>query len=145
MRRRLTTFVLAAFYLLQATWLLHAGVDFLFPRLQQIVAGPDACCTRTCGCPEEVQRNNACCCAKDVAATVVDPTPRPVSSIEEARCRGVEAAMNQAFTQPVVCVFADLRLPVVAGADVLLPDHTPDLPPVAVSLEKVPIPASDLA
>ena len=50
MRRRLTTFVLAAFYLLQATWLLHAGVDLVFPRIRVVAA--DACCTNSCGCPD---------------------------------------------------------------------------------------------
>lgn len=143
MRRRLTTFVLAAFYLLQATWLLHAGMDLLFPRIQQFVAAPDACCARACGCPEEVQRANACCCAKDEPAPVpVASKPVPISSIEEARCKGAEAAMTQAFTQPVVCGFALLSPDVAADDEVLLPAQTLKFPPLAVSVEKVPIPAS---
>ena len=140
MRRRLTTFVLAAFYLLQATWLLHAGVDLLFPRIQQLAAAPDACCARTCGCPEEVQKANACCCAKDEPAPAPAASKHvPISSIEEARCKGVEAAMTQAFTQPVLCRFADLSLLMVVDADVVVSDQAPKFPPLAVSVEKVPI------
>lgn len=150
MRRRLTTFVLAAFYLLQATWLLHAGVDLLFPKLVEVVAAPkDACCVRTCGCPEEVQKANACCCVKDAppaeashgkpAPAPAVSEPRPVSAIEMARCQGAEAAMIQAFSQPVICAFADLRLFVVVDEDVLADDRTQTFPPLAVSVEKVPI------
>lgn len=141
MRRRLATFALAAFYLLQATWLLHAGMDLLFPRIAQVAvaAGAD-CCTSTCGCPEEAKRNNTCCCMKAAGpAPVAKPAPRPVSSIEEARCRGVEAAMNQAFTQPVVCLVAVVTLPVVADAEVLLPEHIVRFIPAAETLLKVPI------
>jgi hypothetical protein len=138
MRRRLATFVLAAFYVLQATWLLHAGVDFVFPRIQQLAAAPDACCARTCGCPEEARKQKTCCCAKETPSTAT-PAPKPVSSIEEARCRGVEAAMAQAFTQPVVCGVAWVSLPVRIDAFVAVPEQQPDLPPVAVALEKVPI------
>lgn len=137
MNRRLT-FVLAAFYLLQATWLLHAGVDYAFPRVRAVVV-PDACCNSGCGCPEEARARNACCCVKDKAEAARPATPRPVSSIEELRCRGVEAAVAQAFTQPVVCGVATISLPVVAEADVDLPELRPSLLPAADVLLKVPI------
>ena len=138
MRRRLATFVLAAFYVLQATWLLHAGVDFVFPRIQQLAAAPDACCARTCGCPEEARKQKTCCCSKDLPAPVAS-APQPISSIEEARCKGVEAAMNQAFTQPVVCGVAGVSLPVRVESFVGIPEQQPNLLPSAVALEKVPI------
>jgi len=141
MRRRLATFALAAFYLLQATWLLHAGMDLLFPRIQKIAAAAGAdCCTRTCGCPEEVRKNNACCCSKDAPeAEAKAPEPRPVSSIEEARCRGIEAAMSQAFTQPVVCRVAVVTLPLAVDSDVLVPEQVVHFIPAAEALLKVPI------
>ncbi len=140
MRRRLTTCVLAAFYLLQATWLLHAGVDLVFPRIRVALASPDACCTNACGCPEEVRARNACCCDKAPQEEEARPAaPRPVSSIEEARCKGIEAAMTQAFTQPVVSGIAWISLPEVAVDDLLLPDLRPCLPFSSDALEKVPI------
>lgn len=139
MRRRLTTSVLAVFYLLQATWLLHAGADLVFPRLRIAVAA-DACCTRACGCPEEAQRNRTCCCSKDSPAPVAAaPAPAPISSIEEARCRGVEAAMAQAFTQPVVCSVAAVSLPGLILTHLPAPETSPSVPPPAEVLEKVPI------
>jgi hypothetical protein len=139
MRRRLTTFVLAAFYLLQATWLLHAGADLLFPRVRVAVAGADACCTNACGCPAEARARNACCCVKGAAPTAHPAAPRPLNSIEEARCKGTEAAMAQAFTQPVVCGVAWISLPERSGDDVALPDRHPVDLPAAEALEKVPI------
>ncbi|HLY12675.1 MAG TPA: hypothetical protein VKW04_25445 [Planctomycetota bacterium] len=140
MRRRLTTFVVAAVYLLQATWLLHAGADFVFPRLRPIAAAPDACCARACGCPEEAQRNRTCCCSKEASAEPRTATgPQPLSSIEEARCRGVESAMAQAFTQPVVCSAAGLRFPSRVHSLVILPEQSPVSSPRAAAPEKVPI------
>ena len=141
MRRRLTTSVLAVFYLLQATWLLHAGADLVFPRLRVLPVAADACCTRACGCPEEAQRNRTCCCSKESPAptTAAARTPAPISSIEEARCRGVEAAMAQAFTQPVVCSVAVLSLPDLIQNHLPAPESSPLIPPLADALEKVPI------
>jgi hypothetical protein len=139
MRRRLTTCVLAVFYLLQATWLLHAGVDLVFPRIRVVAAGADACCTNSCGCPEEARARNACCCVKGGKEAAHQTAPRPVSSIEEARCKGVEAAMTQAFTQPVVCVIACISLPEIAQDDVLLPELHPVISPASEALDKVPI------
>jgi hypothetical protein len=139
MRRRLTTFVLAAFYLLQATWLLHAGVDLVFPRIRVAISSPDACCTNACGCPEEARARNACCCVKGGKEAAHQTSPRPVSSIEEARCKGIEAAMTQAFTQPVVCGFAWISLPEIAGDDVILPELHPAISPASEALDKVPI------
>jgi hypothetical protein len=141
MKRRLATIALATFYLLQATWLLHAGADLLFPRIRQIAAAAGAdCCTNTCGCPEEAKKNNTCCCLKGAAeAPIAKAKPRPVSSIEEARCRGVEAAMSQAFTQPVVCRVAVVTLPVTVASEVLIPDRIVHFIPAAEALLKVPI------
>ena len=140
MRRRLTTSVLAVFYLLQATWLLHAGADLVFPRLRVLAVAVDACCTRACGCPEEAQRNRTCCCSKESPApAAAAPAPAPLSSIEEARCRGVEAAMAQAFTQPVVCSVVAVSLPERVLAYAAAPQPSPSLPPRADALEKVPI------
>ena len=139
MRRRLTTLVLAAFYLMQATWLLHAGADWLFPRIQPVVSTPDACCARACGCPEEAQKNRTCCCSKAAPGEPAAASPTPISSIEEARCKGVESAMAQAFTQPVVCSVAWVSLPDRVHSIVTIPDRHPALSPQALALEKVPI------
>jgi hypothetical protein len=139
MRRRLT-FVLAAFTLLQGTWLLHAGVDFLLPRVRIVLASADACCTNACGCPEEARARNACCCVKGAAPEAAHPkVPRPVSSLEESRCKGVEAAMTQAFTQPVVCGVAWISLPEAAAVAVSFPELHPLVPFDSDALDKVPI------
>src|SRR5262245_48949195 len=138
MSRRLTTFVLLAFYLLQATWLLHAGMDLLLPTVRMAAAtASDGCCSKACGCPEEVKLRNGCCCNK--TAPVHPQKSAPRSAFEEMRCKGVEAAMTQAFTQPVVAAFAAIPAPVLEFSAVLLPGHHPLLRPSAVSLEKVPI------
>ena len=140
MSRRLTTFVLAAFYLLQATWLLHAGVDLLLPSVRQIaVAVTDSCCSNACGCPEEVKAAQGCCCVKHAATQGPAKKPAQRSAIEEARCKGVEEAMTQAFTQPVLCAFATIGLPVLDRSSILLTHPQPLLPYSSSSLEKVPI------
>ena len=138
MNRRLTTFVLAAFYLLQGTWLLHAGMDLLLPTVRTAVAeASDGCCASACGCPEEVKLANGCCCNKSTPVTVAKPSQR--SALEAARCKGAEEAMTQAFTQPVVCAFATLSSPSVEFSNVVVPDVVPLLPADPTSLEKVPI------
>src|SRR5262245_60886697 len=107
MSRRLTTFVLAAFYLLQATWLLHAGIDLLLPPVREAVAAiSDSCCSNACGCPEDQKAAQGCCCMKHADAQPAPKKPAARSAIEEARCKGLEEAMTQALTQPVVCTFA---------------------------------------
>lgn len=138
MNRRLTTFVLAAFYLLQGTWLLHAGMDLLLPTVRTAVAkATDGCCASACGCPEEVKLANGCCCNK--SAPVAAAKPVQPSALEAARCKGAEEAMTQAFTQPVVSGFATLTPPIVSSSEVVVPDVQPVLPSDATSLEKVPI------
>jgi hypothetical protein len=140
MSRRLTTFVLAAFYLLQGTWLLHAGMDLLLPAVREAVATvSDSCCTNACGCPEDVKAAHGCCCVKQPAAQAPAKKPMPRSAIEEARCKGVADAMTQAFTQPVVCAFAAIGLPIASGSPITLTDPQPALPYSSTSLEKVPI------
>ena len=142
MSRRLTTFVLAAFYLLQATWLLHAGMDLLLPQARAAAAArSDSCCTKTCGCPEEAKAASDCCCVKHgpSKASASKQAPRPVSAIEAARCKGVEAAMTQAFTQPVVSGFATIELPLLETTAVSLPELQPHPLYPSDSLDKVPI------
>ena len=141
MSRRLTTLVLAAFYLLQATWLLHAGMDLLLPTARQAAAvASDSCCNSACGCPEDVKSVYGCCCASGTAAAAapVQP-PKAPSFLEAARCKGAEAAMTQAFTQPVVCAFAALYL---AQADATVYsdiDAEAFIPTTILVLDKVPI------
>ncbi|HVE40378.1 MAG TPA: hypothetical protein VNM14_10850 [Planctomycetota bacterium] len=140
MSRRLTTLVLAAFYLLQATWLLHAGLDLLLPSVRQAAAAvTDSCCSNACGCPEEVKAQHGCCCVKHAAAQVPQSKRPPVSAIEEARCKGLEDAMTQAFTQPVVCAFAAIGLPILDSCRHSIPELQPFFIPDGTSLEKVPI------
>ncbi len=141
MSRRLTTLILGAFYLLQATWLLHAGMDLLLPPVRQVVATiADSCCTNTCGCPEDVKAAGGCCCIKTPVAQIAQPAqPRPVSALEAARCKGTEEAMTQAFTQPVLAGFASPEIIVLDGDVVSFPDFKPLLLFSAASLEKVPI------
>src|SRR5438105_2181663 len=106
MSRRLTTCVLALFYLMQATWLLHAGMDLVLPAVREAAAAVgDSCCSNACGCPEDVKAVQGCCCSKHAAAQAAPNKPAPRSAIEEARCRGVQEAMTQALTQPVLCAF----------------------------------------
>lgn len=140
MSRRLTTFVLAAFYLLQATWLLHAGMDLLLPTVRQTVAAAgDSCCNSDCGCPEDVKSVYGCCCAPATAAPAPAKKSSTPSFLEAARCKGVEAAMTQALTQPVVCAFAFLA-PAPAGfSPVSFPESHPLLPPSSLATDKVPI------
>ena len=139
MSRRLTTFVLAAFYLLQATWLLHAGMDLLLPPVRTAVAAPDSCCSSACGCPEDAKAANDCCCVKHAtAAAARKPSTRP-SAIETARCKGVDEAMTQAFTQPVVCGFNGIGRPHVESSPISLVDPKPIFSPSSTSLDKVPI------
>jgi hypothetical protein len=138
MSRRLTTFVLAAFYLLQATWLLHAGMDLLLPTVRTAVAAStDGCCASACGCPEEVKLVKGCCCNKSVPNRPVNPGSH--SAIEEARCKGAEEALTQAFTQPVVSGFAALPAAVIESAAATLPEQDPSLAPTGTPLDKVPI------
>ena len=138
MSRRLTTFVLAAFYLLQATWLLHAGMDLLLPTVRTAVAtASDGCCASACGCPEEVKLANGCCCNKSTPAASSKPTKQ--SALEAARCKGAEDAMTQAFTQPVVSAFAAIPTSVVESSPTVLLDQRPVVAPTCISLEKVPI------
>jgi hypothetical protein len=138
MSRRLTTGVLAVFYLLQATWLLHAGMDLLLPPVSQAAAA-DSCCTKTCGCPEDVKASVGCCCAKSAVAETPKPAPRPVSAIEAARCKGIDEAMTQAFTQPVVSGFASIAPPAVETSAVSFPEFSPVPTLTFTSIDKVPI------
>ena len=140
MTRKLTTFVLAGFYLLQATWLLHAGMDLLLPGVREAVASvSDSCCTNACGCPEEIKLANGCCCVKHAAAEAPAKKQTPVSALEAARCKGVEEAMTQAFTQPVVCSFDAIGYPIAEASRASLPDLQPLFSYRSTDLDKVPI------
>jgi hypothetical protein len=136
--RRLLAAALTAFYALQATWTLYAGLDALLPVAEVAVqASADGCCASRCGCPDEVRARKACCC--DPAAEAPVPSPGRFSAFEAARCLGVEAAMNQARTQPSMQAFPRLiQVPAVAVAAplrIVFP-----VPPVeAVALDKVPL------
>jgi hypothetical protein len=138
MKRRLATSVLAAFYLLQGTWLLHAGMDLLLPSVRQAVAAAtDSCCSAACGCPEDVKSVYGCCCSKGTVAPV--PKPAKTSFLEAARCKGVQDAMTQALTQPVVCGFAALAPAPVDATLISIPDSQPFHPLSSLALDKVPI------
>ena len=110
MARRFLTLALAAGFTLQATWLLHAGVDALAPVAAALPA-PGDCCTRACGCPEEVRLRKGCCCASGTETGV----PTGSRAFEAQRCSGVEAAMLQALTQPAVEDFPRLLFVPAAG------------------------------
>ncbi len=140
MSKRLTTAALAVFYVVQATWLLHAGVDLLLPSVRQVAAAvTDSCCSNACGCPEEVKAVQGCCCVKHAAPQAPAKKPAQRSAIEEARCKGVEDAMTQAFTQPVVCAFATIGFPVLDRSPAPLTHPHPLLPYSSSCLDKVPI------
>ncbi len=110
MHRRALTLVLTLVFALQATWLLHAGVDALAPAAAAVSA-PSDCCPRACGCPEEVRLRKGCCCSSGAEAQV----PAGSRAFEAQRCRGVEAAMLQALTQPALETFPRLRFVPSAG------------------------------
>src|SRR5258706_16462175 len=137
MSRKATTLVLAVFHLLQATWLLHAGVDLLLPPLRQAAAAVSgSCCSSDCGCPEDAKKTNGCCCAKQAQAFAARKKSAAPSAIEAARCKGVDEAMRQAFTQPVVCGFAGIGAETPASSEVLIPESKPVHSPVSLALEK---------
>ena len=133
MARRALTLVLTLCFALQATWLLHAGVDALGPVAAALPA-PTACCTRACGCPEEVRLRKGCCCASGAETQV----PTGSRAFEAQRCSGVEAAILHALTQPAVEAFP--RLLFVPTAETLrfvcvLPEPSVESTPP----DKVPI------
>ncbi len=101
--RRAAALVLALVYLLQAAWVLQGGADLLFPRTRIVKAGESACCTSGCGCPADARDRKACCCypEKQEAPSVAD-VQVPVSSIEEARCKGLRDAASELLTLPAL-------------------------------------------
>jgi hypothetical protein len=139
MSRRLTIFVLATFYLLQSTWLLHAGMDLLFPRVRTILANSEASCTGACGCPKETKELKDCCCVKHAGTRTPSQASTPISSIEEAKCKGLDEAMTQAFTQPAVCGFAGILFEIAVSSDLRLPELHPPYEFTPTALDKVPI------
>jgi len=136
MKRRLLTVVLTLFYLLQATWLLHAGADLLFSPKKSTAAASNC---GTCGCPDHDVPQKACCCFPHGAPAKTASAPSPHSTLDEARCQGTEAAMAQALTQPVVSGFASLDRTVAVASEIVLPDLHPHFHPFGTRLEKVPI------
>lgn len=100
--------VLGLLYLLQATWLLEGGVDLLFPRFQEVQSTGSSCCRSACGCPEDVKARKSCCCVPSPKTSgesrAAEEVPRrvPVSALEEARCKGVQEAFLQLFSQPAL-------------------------------------------
>jgi hypothetical protein len=133
-----TALVLAVVYLLQATWLLHAGVDLLVPAVAQATsaAADDACCTKRCGCPEEKQKRGACCCPKEEKAAKTKSAP---SAFDVQKCKGVEAAIAQAAVAPAVCEVARPERDVVLTRLFELPEiRLPDAVEV-LDLDKIPL------
>ena len=131
-------FVLAVVHLLQATWLLHAGIDLLVPAAAAVEADGDACCTSRCGCPIEKQKRGDCCCPKDEAAPKPAKKSAP-SAFEVQKCRGVDAAIAQAKTAPAVCEVALVERPVALTRIFELPPaFTPDVVEVR-DPDKIPL------
>ena len=131
-------FLLALVHLLQATWLLHAGIDLLVPPLAAAEkASDDDCCTKRCGCPEEKQKRGDCCCPKDSAPK---PAKRSApSAFEVQKCKGVEAAIAHASVAPAVCDVARVERPVALARLFELPEvSTPDVVEVR-DLDKIPL------
>jgi hypothetical protein len=140
MSTRLTTLVLAAFYLLQATWLLHAGMDLLLPKVRAVAAAnPDSPCSHSCGCPDEAKESKNCCCAKHAGLQTPKKPASAPSALEAARCKGIDEAMTQAFTQPVVSGFTGIVPPLVVFSRAEVPDLEPILFCSSTPPEKVPI------
>jgi hypothetical protein len=142
MTRRSWIAALAVFYLLQASWVLYAGVDALLPVASTLVSPLSGkgvgCCADSCGCPEDARARKACCCDPK-AADAPASAPGRFSAFEAARCAGVEAAMAQARTQPVLPLVPSLAfIPLVEVAPAL-PDLAPASPTDADALDKVPI------
>ena len=139
--------VLALIHLLQATWLLHAGVDLLVPAVAATETAEDDCCTKRCGCPEEKQKRGDCCCPKDPSsakATEGAPSGKPAkrsapSAFQVQACKGVEAAIAHASTAPAVCDVARVERPVALARLFELPEvSTPDVVEVR-DLDKIPL------
>lgn len=128
--RRLTTLVLALFYLAQATWLLHAGMDLFAPSVGSVA--PPAC-AGSCCCPKDAQAAGDCCCSSTSHESA------PSRAMIEAQCHGAEAALLQAFTQPVTCAFATLDLSFAQSSRIRFPDPTPLLRILAAPPKNVPI------
>ncbi|HEX7899663.1 MAG TPA: hypothetical protein VF950_17975 [Planctomycetota bacterium] len=128
--------VLAAFYALQSTWLLHAGFDALFPRVALLVT-PDACCAAACGCPAEVVARGDCCCGPSAKPT--SPKTATASGFDIARCSGLELAMAQAVNLPALDVFPRVEAAPPRVSRLTLPDFTPDVDPRVLDLDKVPL------
>lgn len=136
-RRRLGVLAWGVLHLLQATWILHAGVDALLPAADAVAVAvsADACCARACGCPEEVRARKACCCLPTADA----PAPARTSAFEIQRCRGVDAALAQAASQPALETFARLDLAPLRGEFFELPWFEPEFLLLAADLDKVPL------
>jgi hypothetical protein len=136
MTRKRAVLALAAFHLLLSTWLLPAGMDLLFSPGRPVAAPPDCA---SCGCADHAAAARTCCCFPHEEATAAAPSPAPSSALDEARCRGVQAALAQALTQPVVCAFAFLPPPVPVREPLAFPEQAPVDSTAATLLDKVPI------
>jgi hypothetical protein len=86
---RLTTFVLAAVYPLQATWLLHAGWISFSPRPGTAATSVDSCCSNACGCPEDVKREGLLLqqVAPGPGGHEIRPAQRDQSALREPKTR----------------------------------------------------------
>ena len=135
--------VLALFTLFQATWLLHGGVDLLFPRVKPVHAGADfRCAPHGCGCDSEAQMRKGCCCFPagiEGGERAAPPSPVPMSALEEARCAGWAETLAQLHAQPVLPALSPILLSVPLAMRLLPCDTRPSLPVGLSALDKVPI------
>ena len=134
--KRPAVWVLGLFYLLQSTWLLHAGFDALFPRVAVLVT-PDSCCAAACGCPEDVRQRGDCCCGPSEKPTS-SKTAR-ASAFDVARCSGLELAMAHASSLPALDAFPRIEPAPSIESALTLPELTPDREVPALPAEKVPL------
>ena len=134
--KRPAVWVLALFYLLQSTWLLHAGFDALFPRVAVLVT-PDSCCAAACGCPADVRERGDCCCGPSEKPT--SPRTATASAFDVARCSGLELAMAHAGSLPALDAFPRLEPVPLLETELALPAFTPDVDLRVLDLDKVPL------
>jgi hypothetical protein len=137
--RKTAVLVVAAFHLLQATWLLQGGIDALFPR-RSVVQAVDGCCLGTCGCPEKAQRRKTCCCFPEQAATAPAAAARtPITTLDEARCAGADAVAAALAQPPMLPPGRPAALIVLLSERLELPELRLHLLPRDRALDKVPL------
>lgn len=137
--RRATIGVLAAFHLLQASWLLQGGVDLLFPRTALVQPGDESCCVGTCGCPEKEQKRKSCCCFPAKGVEIEAPVRVPVTAMGERACEGDATSLAAFLHAPTLPLPAAAPLFVPQTFRLELPERRPDVLPRDLGLDKVPL------